>query len=115
MTSPRTAGRAGGLQVDTAALESAAGILEATEAPSPTGPPRWAPVRTPECPATRSATSPRTPRSGPAPDGPVLDTAILLLLLTFLGYFLLPLPVPGFIEPRWYAGARRRRERGVRG
>lgn len=53
---------------------------------------------------------------GWAPDGPVLGAAILVLLvtlLTFLAYLLLPLPVPGFVKPRWYADPQRR-ARGAR-
>lgn len=42
---------------------------------------------------------------GLAPEGPVVNVAVplfLLSLFTLLAYFFFPLPVPRFLQPRWY-------------
>lgn len=51
---------------------------------------------------------------GLAPDGPVVRTAaglLLLTLITFMAYLLLPLPVPRFLQPRWYRNQAAARDR----
>lgn len=51
---------------------------------------------------------------GLTPDSPVRALAaalFLLCLLTALAYFFLPIPVPRFVQPRWYV----RQEAGKRG
>ena len=48
---------------------------------------------------------------GLAPDDPTVYLSVLLLavsLLALVAYFLLPLPIPGFVKPSWY---RRQTER----
>lgn len=42
---------------------------------------------------------------GLAPEGPVVNVAaplFLLSLVTLLAFFFFPLPVPRFLQPRWY-------------
>lgn len=50
-----------------------------------------------------------------APDGAPVSIAVVLLLLsllTYLAYFMLPLPIPRFVQPRWYAAQQRETSRG---
>lgn len=51
---------------------------------------------------------------GLAPEGPVAYAAVppfLLSMLGFLAYALFPLPVPHFVQPRWYQQQLKGRDR----